>query len=75
VAEGGYKAKRLWKERDVPEFDGKPRVRVTIARDAFTTLQAELLEMARNRRWSAESLEGAVWALPYLPYRPVREQL
>ncbi|MDC0935383.1 hypothetical protein OAS39_03775 [Pirellulales bacterium] len=75
VASGGYKAKRLWKDADVPEFDGRSRVRVTIARDAFTTLQAEFTARAQSRLWSAEALEAAVWGLPYLPYRPVREQL
>ena len=75
VSGGGYKAKRLWKDPGVPEFDGKSRVRVRIARDAFTTLQADFTQRAKSRRWSADGLEAAVWGLPYLPYRPIREQL
>jgi hypothetical protein len=73
--EGGYRPKRLWTESDVPEWDGRPRVRVAIQRDVLQTIRADFLARARSARWPARVLEAEVRRLPYLRYAPVRQQL
>lgn len=75
IAEGGYLSRRLWRNPAVPEFDGRPRVRVRIANDAYADLKADFLDRAKSHRWSAEDLERAIFTLAYLPYAPIREQL
>lgn len=73
--EGGYRPKRLWAVSDVPEWDGRPRVRVAIQRDVLQTIRADFLARARSAKWPARVLEAEVRRLPYLRYAPVRQQL
>lgn len=75
VADGGMLPKRLWRDSEVPEFEGKPRVRVRIAQTAFETLQAGFLAKAKSTRYSASDLECLIYNLPYLPYKPICQQL
>ncbi len=53
--------------------DGKWRVRVLIAREPYRELCAYFLSIACRRR--AETLSDELFALPYVPYAPVRKQL
>ncbi len=74
-AEGDYLPRAKWKNPNRPEHDTKRRVRVRIAESEYTTIKADFIERAKSAAWSPEALEAAVWNLPYLPFRPVREQL
>ncbi|MAT70317.1 MAG: hypothetical protein CMJ58_12430 [Planctomycetaceae bacterium] len=73
--EGGYRPRRLWADPEVPEWDGRPRVRVAIQREVMLTIRADFIARARSARWSATVLESEVRKLPYLRYAPVRQQL
>ncbi|TWU21414.1 hypothetical protein [Bythopirellula polymerisocia] len=71
VKRGNYLKKRS--PEDPPRVDGKWRVRVLIARDAYRELSAYFLSIACHRR--AEALAEELYILPYVPYAPVRKQL
>ena len=58
---------------DSPTPDGRWRVRVLIARDHYRELCAYFLSIACHRR--ADALAEELYALPYVPYAPVRKQL
>ena len=73
--EGGYRPKRLWADPEVPEWDGRPRVRVAIQREVLQTIRADFLARAKSAKWPAGVLEAEVRRLPYLRYAPVRQQL
>jgi hypothetical protein len=53
--------------------DGRWRVRVLIAREPYRELCTYFLSIACHRR--AEALAEELFALPYVPYAPVRKQL
>lgn len=71
VAKGGYLRKREGEEE--PQFDGRLRVRVQIARENYRELEAELLGLARQRR--ADWIADRFWNIGYEPYAPIRKQL
>lgn len=75
VPEGALRKKALWQDANVPEYEGKPRVRVQIGREAFSNLQADFVARAASSRWPVGVLEAEIFELPYLPYRSVRDQL
>lgn len=53
--------------------DHRHRVRVTINREAYRNLRAQLLELATHR--TAEKLRSMFWHVPFEPYAPIRKQL
>jgi hypothetical protein len=53
--------------------DGKYRVRVLIAREAYRDLRAYFL--AERWNWSVDKLICELHQIPYEPYAPVRKQL
>lgn len=71
VKRGNYLLKRAI--NDPPTPDGRWRVRVLIAREPYRELCAYFLSIACHR--SADSLAAGLFALPYVPYAPVRKQL
>lgn len=71
VKRGNYLKKQSPDESAKP--DGKWRVRVLIAREPYRELCAYFLSIACHRR--AETLSDELFALPYVPYAPVRKQL
>lgn len=58
---------------ETPTPDGKLRVRVLIAREPYRELCAYFLSIACHRR--ADVLAAELYALPHIPYAPVRKQL
>jgi hypothetical protein len=56
-----------------PAADDKWHARVQIERSTYTELKAYFLEMASRRR--ADELARELYALPFEPYAPVRQQL
>lgn len=71
VTRGNYIKKRL--SEDPPTPDGRWRVRVLIAREPYRELCAYFLSIACHRR--TEALADELFALPHVPYAPVRKQL
>ncbi len=71
VRRGGYLKKGAGEESASP--DGRYRVRVTIARDRFSTLYHDLLDRAAHR--SLDSLRWELWNQPFEPYAPIRKQM
>jgi hypothetical protein len=57
----------------LPLPDGRWRVRVLIAREPYRELCAYFLSIACHRR--ADTLAAELYALPHIPYAPVRKQL
>jgi hypothetical protein len=58
---------------EAPSPDGRWRVRVLIAREPYRELCAYFLSIACHRR--PDALAAELYALPYVPYAPVRKQL
>jgi hypothetical protein len=71
VRRGEFLKKKVVEDTATP--DGRNRVRVLIAREAYRKLRARLL--GRCCHLSAEALGRDLWNVPFEPYAPVRKQL
>ena len=70
VKRGDYLRKEAADEPAAP--DGRYRVRVQIAREAYRDLKAHLLDIACRR--TSEQLGREFWKIPWEPYAPIRRQ-
>lgn len=70
VKRGDYLRKEAADESAAP--DGRYRVRVQIAREAYRDLKAQLLDIACRR--TSEQLGREFWNIPWEPYAPIRRQ-
>ena len=71
VKRGNYLKREPSAEAAKP--DGKWRVRVVIAREAYRELCASVMSKACHRR--GDALAEELFSLPYEPYAPIRKQL
>lgn len=71
VRRGGFLKKEAGEEMASP--DGRYRVRVSIGRNAYRDLYADLVDKAAHR--SAETLRWELWNQPFEPYAPIRKQM
>jgi hypothetical protein len=71
VKRGNFLKRRPDEEMATP--DGKYRVRVLIAREAYRDLRAYFL--AERWNWSVDKLAAELQQIQYEPYAPVRKQL